>query len=75
MLCDCFEKVNDLLKEQGRQLDLAFSLEGGQPALNIPTVPIEGTRKKQKARLVAGYCPFCGAELATRKRTPGSSGR
>lgn len=73
--CQCADKVDDLLREQGNNesMNLALSppTKRGEEYIAIPVIE---TRKdtgrrytRGKTRLTPNYCPFCGKKYASQK--------
>jgi hypothetical protein len=61
-MCDCVEKMNELLKEKNGKIAQGFQYsKGGLTLLPtfVSTEKIE-SRKKAPPTVVANYCPFCG---------------
>lgn len=62
MSCDCFDKVNGLLKPHGAVLN--FNLFDKTPRAFV--VVIASTEKRKRGRKIplmqATFCPFCGTK-------------
>ncbi len=61
--CDCVERVNTAMADQGQNQQVACSYRtiGGEfrAFAIVETEKIE-PRKKRSPRLIATFCPFCG---------------
>lgn len=59
-MCDCIDKVNELLAPRNAELGVTFNLLTGQTFPRLTVNKIE-TRKRGSAPLmIPTYCPFCG---------------
>ena len=60
-MCNCIEKVNEILKKQDLQLNTTVNLTNGKSTVGIyaeaQKIPKRGNRH---VYLEPVYCPFCG---------------
>lgn len=59
-MCDCIEKVNELLAPKNGELSVAFSLTTG---IAWPALTVEKIDKRSRIKppgMVPTHCPFCG---------------
>lgn len=70
-MCDCIQKVNELLKEHNTQLDIpitfSFNVDKTPGALKadrvtIATKKLESKKRGDAKKVLPAYCPFCGEE-------------
>lgn len=64
MSCDCMKLVNERLSADNCRLATGFQITkdmGVQMRLLVATEKIDKTRRKPVPKVVASYCPFCGA--------------
>jgi len=62
--CDCFTKVNRLLREHNTAVDLCdtINMKTGnfERRMVVPTKRIDTKKRKGPMRVFATYCPMCG---------------
>lgn len=64
--CSCIDDINGLLKDRNTELGLAFSINRQTGAVTetvgIETIVSVKKRGAKPVRMLASYCPFCGAK-------------
>ena len=64
-MCDCIEKVNELLKDRNGLLETNWL---SSPARTMVSVCKLAPRGKKPPLMEATHCPFCGEKYPERKR-------
>ena len=70
-MCDCVRDYNEVLKDQGLALDLIMFFGDRKPAIKIPLMVIDESKKrknKPKATLFGTFCPFCGDSIEDKEK-------
>jgi len=69
--CDCVEKVNKQIENQGVELDsrmvMSFVKDGASGGIEAPIIKLcwlDAKRKKPAPPMFCSYCPFCGQKKA-----------
>ncbi len=69
-MCDCFTKVNRLLREHNTAIDLCdtINMKTGnfERRMIVPTARIDKKKRKGPIRVFATFCPMCGEEYPKR---------
>ena len=67
--CGCIDKVNAALHAQGNALVVSLRIVGGdfEARAIVSTEAKDGPSRKKFPRLIASFCPFCGAEYPETK--------
>ncbi len=69
-MCDCFTKVNRLLREHNTAIDLVnvISMKTGnfERVMCVPTTRIDTKKRKGPLRVFASFCPMCGEKYPNR---------
>jgi hypothetical protein len=67
--CDCFKKIEKMLKEDGKNLEIEnivinqdMKFEQKAPYFYIKSGK-EGIKKKEYTSALLAYCPFCGKKI------------
>jgi len=59
-MCNCIEKLNNILKDKQLEVSTVISLSGGETRIAIPLEKVG--KIKRISILTATYCPICGKE-------------
>ena len=67
-MCDCIEKLNELLKPRNTLINVSFDLLGKMPMRTIiSTVKYDDKNRMEERTIIATYCPFCGQKYEEQK--------
>jgi len=66
-MCECFNQVNDLLKEKNTQLSFSYNLDTNIIKPNIVTKKIDTKKRVGPIHIYFQYCPFCGDKYPEKK--------
>jgi hypothetical protein len=64
-MCDCIEKVNELLKDRNGLLEVNLL---SNPLRVMVSVCRRASKGKKPPLMEASHCPFCGERYPERKR-------
>lgn len=78
MNCECVSEFDAKLAEFGVRISTPFRFDRAKNqmdlAIEVKTVPIEGTRMPRKAPMaIATFCPFCGKRCEDIAKAEGRS--
>ena len=61
-MCDCIQKLDDLLKEHNTQIDvdLMFFCQSGAVRPHISVSKIDKKKRGSPKFVLVKFCPFCG---------------
>jgi len=64
-MCNCVSEYNEILKDQGLALDLVMFFGDRKPAIKIPLIVFDKSKRKNKPKaiLFGSFCPFCGKKI------------
>jgi hypothetical protein len=66
--CNCFTKVNALLREHNTAIDLTdtINMKSGnfERRMTVPTARIDTKKRKGPMRVFATFCPMCGVKYS-----------
>lgn len=66
-MCDCIEKTNAFLKDQGNGNTMLLTNLFGPPRAVVSTCKRSERVRGKPFIMMASFCPFCGEEYELRK--------